>query len=595
MKIPENKLQEINENIDIPSVYGQYTTLHLRGNRYWGLCPFHSEKTPSFSVDPEKGLYYCFGCQKGGSIFNFLQEVDNLSFVEAVTILAEKAGIQIETGGESEGASKSKAVKEVLTRVAKSFHYILLHETKAKHALDYIRARGISEKTLKDFSIGFAPGERMWLYKFLQKRNFSDELLVRTGLFKKDEPRKAFYANRLMFPIYGMDGKVTGFGGRALSEYGPKYLNSSESEVFKKRKALFGLYNAYREIKRKDTVILVEGYMDVIALYEAGIHNCIAPLGTAFTETQAQLLKRYTANCILLFDNDNAGIQATKKATELCEKEGIHTKVVALEGGKDPSEILEKEGQQSLQKSLKNTINSIEFLLDTFKNNNNINTPEGKEGFIKEAMSLISGVPSAVRRDSYIDIISDITDIDKKTIYQDYLPNRGGIKRKNTQNKQGNKSPHGKQDEKRSEEMFLLLAVSANREYFKNVRTILRVDDFSLENAKKLYIALEECYREDEITEEALLQRLSDESLKNKVVRALSSDEFLYNKDQIIKDSIRSLKRKSIEDQRKKILKQLRHLSSQSSSDEINDLILEKMFLDNELEKLRVLDDEHSN
>ncbi|MDR1374127.1 MAG: DNA primase, partial [Treponema sp.] len=292
--IAESTIQELNDKLDAVTVVGEYVRLEKRGGRYWGLCPFHNEKTPSFTVDPDRKAYYCFGCGQGGGIINFVMEMDKLSFPEAVETLAKGLGIEvihenIGTGEKNGGKTlRLEELTELYRRVAVSFHHFLMQKEEGRGALKYVLSRGIEGELLERFRLGYAPQDRSWLFRFLKAKGYSEEFLGSSGLFSKNYPRQAFFANRLVFPIADRQGRTVAFGGRFLEEetappgrsQGPKYLNSAESELYKKRETLFAIDLALPEIRKTKEVYLAEGEMDGIALHQAGVSNAVAPLGT---------------------------------------------------------------------------------------------------------------------------------------------------------------------------------------------------------------------------------------------------------------------------------------------------------------------------
>ncbi|MDR2786135.1 MAG: DNA primase, partial [Treponema sp.] len=332
MRIAPSSIQEVNDRVDAIAVVGEYVRLEKRSGRYWGCCPFHQEKTPSFTVDPDRKMYYCFGCHQGGNIIKFVMEMDKASFPEAVELLAKKAGVELvyEGGNDYEGQRDTHKddLYVLYDKLAGSFHYLLMEKPEYNHAKRYILERGITEEMLDRFRLGYAPGDRSWLFRFLSKKSYSPELLAISGLFYPDYPQSAFFHNRLMFPIADRQGKTVAFGGRLLSGDGPKYINSRESDIYRKGATLFAIDLAMSEIRRTKTAYLAEGYMDVIALHQAGITNAVAPLGTAFTDDQARLLKRWAERICLVFDADGAGQTAAVKAILSCRKNSLDCSVV---------------------------------------------------------------------------------------------------------------------------------------------------------------------------------------------------------------------------------------------------------------------------
>jgi len=584
MRIPDQKLNEILEQLDIVGLVNNYVTLKNKGGRWWGLCPFHTEKTASFSVQPDKGLYYCFGCQKGGTVFNFIMDMENLSFVESVQFLAEKAGVQLEIERNQENREEDerrKTLFEMYRRIADSMHYMLMNNPKGKGAMDYLNGRGVTEKSIHDFNIGFVPPDGEWLYKFLRKNNYSTNFLAGTGLFSRKNISFSPFMGRIIFPIMTVHNTVIAFGGRKLGEGEPKYYNSPESDAFKKGRNLYGIHLALSDIKKQGTFILTEGYFDVVMLHQAGIKNCIAPLGTAFTEDQAFKMKRYVNQGILLFDGDNAGKRATEKSIHICEKAGIICSVVELPEGSDPADYIEKHGPEALQKLLKYPINSFDYLVRKAAGRYDTASLEGKELFLRSLIPYINIIQSDTKRESCIQVIAEKLEVDYHSISKDIV-RWGQGKRKY------GSSGEIKQSSEVSTELFLLLAITVFREYFEEVRNFLSVDDLTDRRARDVFIALEECYRLEESSSEALLEKIQDSELKKMIIIKGTTAEFNQNTEKIIRDSIRTIKKGSIEKKRRKIERRLREYESEGMDlKEVKELLNEKIYYDKELERLK--------
>ncbi|NOY09857.1 MAG: DNA primase [Spirochaetes bacterium] len=592
MKIPDSILSEILDKVDPVEVIGGYVQLKKAGNRYWGLCPFHHEKTPSFTVSPDKGVYYCFGCHKGGGLFNFIMDIESISFIEAVKILAESAGVDIHVEQAFGEDNTRKALGELYERVAGSFHYLLTNSKQAEGPLNYLLKRGIRKETIEIFKIGYAPPDVKWLFCFLAKKSYTKDFLKTSGLFfERDNELLSLFYDRIIFPIQNERGKVIAFGGRTLRDSTSKYLNSPETVLFRKKDNLFGIAHAVKSIRQMREFIMVEGYMDTIAMHQAGFLNTIAPLGTAFTTNQAVKLKRYADNGILLFDSDDAGREATIRAINILEKAGISTTVADLGTSKDPADILQKEGEKKLQNMLKYTITSFQYLFNNAIIRYNRNTPEGKEQIAKELFLYIYQADSQVRREGYLTILADYLEIGFDSLLYDFINWQKKYSGKSIRSGHIEQPIKGSAEKtgRYSSELFLMIAVALNREYFKTVRNILNQDDFNDNSARELFIALEECFRNEESSLESLFSRIENNALKNLVIEKASSDEFAMNTDKIIQDGIIVVKRKSLEKKRDEIVKMLRR-SNNITDKKYNSRVLleEKMHLDNELEKLRV-------
>lgn len=600
-------IDEIKSRLPVEQLIGEYVTLKSAGGKYLkGLCPFHGEKTPSFTVTPDKGIFYCFGCQKKGSIFDFIMELEHLTFQESLVFLAKKAGLDPKLYEKNSGPENSKrqAVLELLERITSSFHYLLKNAPEAENARKYLAKRGISEGSIDNFNLGWAPTDRTWLYRFLKEKQFSDELLPETGLFLPTRPRLSFFQSRILFPIMNSSGQVLAFGGRILDEgTGPKYINSQETPFFKKRENLYGLSHALPGIRAEKTCYLAEGYLDILAMHQAGVTNTVAPLGTAFTEHQAKILHRWADAAIILFDSDNAGRKATERAVETCEMEGLSCTVAFVEGGKDPAEVLLTEGPEALQNMVKYSINSFTFLLEeAIKKNTKITTntansggkadsdftPEGKVRIVKTLVPYINKLSSAVKREECLKILSERMDIDFRALYRD-LSTFSAPGQRIIQKEKGQKNP------KISSELYVLIAVTMNFQYFTHVRNSLEVEDLKDEIARELFITLEECYRTNDpesretVSFESLLEKVEDEVLKSVIIEKACSDEFRINPEQLIKDGIVSIKKQSVKRKRGNLILSLRQAEKMGNLPSVEELQSELKLLDDEYRNMRVM------
>jgi DNA primase len=558
------------------AVVSEYVHLEKKGGRLWGLCPFHSEKTPSFTVDPDKSVFYCFGCHKGGSLFTFVMEMEKLSFVEAVKLLAEKAGVQIEV--EDGDSKRREAYLELYRRVSGTFQHLLMNHAEGTKARSYLQSRGLAQETWSAFELGYAPAQASWLYKFLREKKFSEEFLKASGLFSGREGT-ALFRGRIVFPIRNHRNEVVAFGARALrSAVQPKYLNSPETEWFRKRETLYGAPGVYQDVRREKAFVLVEGYLDVLALWQAGVRHCVAPLGTAVTAEQIRRLKRYAPRGLLLFDTDEAGIRAAERTILLCEQQDLPTEVIRLQRGKDPAEILEKEGPQALKKSLESTITSFQFYLSTAHSKYDSRTPEGKRAVIRHLGSYLTSLDSQVKRDGYIRLVAEDLGVDFESARSDLLR---GTERSRTRDDSYRRS----EAQVPSADLFFILAVAVNREYFQEIRNTVAVDDLEDPRARKYFVALEECYRQGERTEEALLRRLEDEELKELLLEKTASGEYSLNPERLIRDGLREIRRRSLEKRRRLLISALARAEDQDAA-KLRELLGEKMYLDEELQKL---------
>jgi DNA primase len=588
MRIPDRVLAQITDRLDAAEVVSQYVRLEKKGTRYWGLCPFHTEKTPSFTVTPDKAVFYCFGCQKGGSLFTFIMEVEKLSFVEAVRFLAQKAGVEIQLEEEQDSGQKN-AYLELYRRVAGSLHFLLLNHPEAAAARAYLARRGIQQETLERFSVGYAPPSRDWLYGFLREKSFSPDFLRTCGLFfvpRTGEP-VALFRDRVVFPIGNSRGELVGFGGRSLGgERGPKYLNTPETPFFRKGELLFGEPGVFQNIRREARFLLVEGYMDVLASSQAGVKHCVAPLGTALTADQVRLLKRFAASGLLAFDADEAGLRAIERAILMCEQAGVNVEVVRMEQGKDPAEILEKAGPEALHKSLKYSITSFRFFIETARARHDPRTPEGKKAIISSLKPYLAVVDSQVKRDGFFRLLAEELQVEFDSVRADYLHGASGPR-----TVERGRPPEAERG--LTADFFFVLAVAVHREYFPQIRNLIGAEDLEDDRARKLYIALEECFRAEESTEQALLARIEEPSLRNEVLARTASGEFAAAPERLIQDGLASVRRRSLERRRNALSAQLSGTAGKEPA-RLKDLLSEKMHIDEELERLKVGGDERS-
>jgi DNA primase len=583
MRIPESTLSEIQSRLDLAEVIGQYVQLQKKGSRYWGRCPFHQEKTPSFCVTPEKGVFYCFGCHKGGGLYQFVMEVEKVTFLDAVEILAKKAGVEIQHEEEPQGGIKRETFLELNRRLAASFQWLLTESSQAETAREYLAKRGMTGETIKAFQLGYAPADREWLKRFLLQKSYSEDFLARTGLFSGSMGGKsALFANRIVFPIVNPRGEVVAFGGRALIEGAPKYLNSPETSFFKKGENLFGIDKALPMVKETGNVILVEGYMDVLAMHQAGLANTVAPLGTALTESQVRLIKRYVSRVTLVFDADAAGEKATLRAVEMLEKQDVEVHVVELSGSKDPADIVKQDGAVEMKRQVGEAQPCFPYLVGKALRMGDRSASEGKERIRDFLFPFVAALGSQVRADDYIRILAEVIGVEEGAVRSDFAvwkrgPRTSGAARR-VEADAGSMTS----------DLFLMLAVSANRKLFPLVRNSgISVEDIEDPKARELFIALEEAFRADETGFDALLARLEDVSLRETVARTAASGEFDVNQERIVGDGVKRIKERILKRKSVEIAAEMRRVEREpSSASRVRELLEEKMHLDGELAKL---------
>ncbi len=416
LTIPDEFIQELKARTDIADVVGSYVTLKRSGRSMMGLCPFHNEKSPSFSVSRENGFFYCFGCGAGGDVITFIRKIENLDYVEAIKLLAGRAGMTVPENGRDDGMGKLKARICEANREAARFYHKQLYSPQGRQALEYLRGRGLTEKTIIHFGLGYSPSERFELVNYLKGKGFSQEELFAANLANQSKRGYAFdrFSDRVMFPIIDLRGNVIAFGGRIMSDIKPKYLNTSDTPVFNKSRNLFAMQ--FAKNKANGQLILAEGYMDVIALHQAGFENAVATLGTALTNEQAMLIKRYCDEIVICYDADEAGQKATQRAIDILRPTGLNIRVLTVPNGKDPDEFIRSHGNQGsarFRMLLDKSGNDIEYRLAKLRTGYNLNISAQKVEFLTKAASLIAGIENPVEQDVYITSLSGELDVRK--------------------------------------------------------------------------------------------------------------------------------------------------------------------------------------
>ncbi|OQB94723.1 MAG: DNA primase [Spirochaetes bacterium ADurb.Bin110] len=557
--------QEILDKTDFLSVYQEHVRLQKKGASFWGLCPFHSEKTPSFSVSPDTGLFYCFGCHKGGSIIQFMMDIDRLSYTEAMQELAQRCGVQIhfeesEELGETE--KERQALLELNERLSKTFHWFLMNHDYGRAALEILHKRGLSNELIEKFRIGYAPANRQWLYSFLKAKGYSDDFLKHSGFFSKKDLAYPLFADRIMFPIGDAKGRIIAFGGRAMTEDGPKYINSPETAVFRKQETLFAFSQAIDSIKSTDTAIVCEGYMDALSFHAAGLINAVAPLGTAFTSQQAILIRRRSSNIILCFDTDEAGLRAAERACSIATAAGLETRVLLLEEGKDASEILEKKGAGELTRMAKNTINAGYFLLTRANQLFDISTMEGKAKAVSFLFPFLDALDSDVKRQEYIKEVGRNIGVSTHAVAMDYAKAKvSGMRRVRNSYSLSNNVPYGSSNSARTSDLLFMAAIILSENPFQFIDENLDIEYFDDPRAKDLFSALQEAQKEGILDIEGILSRCTDEAAARFVREVDTSGELQGGLEKIIKDGLEQKKKASLERKRRSLVAQLQSLS----------------------------------
>ena len=406
----EELIEEVRQRNDIVDVVSQYVHLTKKGSTYFGLCPFHNEKTASFSVSPHKQIFYCFGCGAGGNVLSFVMQYENFTFGEAMEVLADRAGITLPkyemTAEQKKEADKKQRLLDINKEAAKYF-YTLLRNERGKLAYTYFSKRQLSDETMRKFGLGYSDQYNNDLYQYLRKKGYDDEILKDSGLVSIDERRGGYdkFWNRAMFPIMDVHNKVIGFGGRVMGDGEPKYLNSPETLIFDKSRNLYGLN--FARTSKKPQLLLCEGYMDVIALHQAGFDNAVASLGTALTSGHANLLKRYTKEVYLTYDSDGAGTKAALRAIPILKEVGLTTKVINMKPYKDPDEFIKALGAEAYQKRIDEAENSFLFEIRMLERDFDLSDPEGKAKFYNEVAKKLCSFTEKIERDIYVEAVAE--------------------------------------------------------------------------------------------------------------------------------------------------------------------------------------------
>lgn len=423
MALPDSFLQELKSRCDITDIISGYVNLKRRGRNLVGLCPFHSEKTASFNVYPENGSFYCFGCGVGGDVITFVMKIENLDYIEAVKFLAQRAGLEMPENTYDDGMAKLRTRILEANREAARFFYKKLYEPEGRGGLDYLHGRALTDSTIRRFGLGYSPRSRFALSDHLRKLGFNDNEIVSANLaFRSSDGRRIVdrFSDRVMFPIIDLRGNVIAFGGRILTDQKPKYLNTSDTLAFKKSANLFSLNNAKNTGSRQ--LILCEGYMDVIALNQAGFKDAVATLGTALTSEQALLMKRYADEVIICYDADEAGQKATSRAITILRNAGLVIRIISVPDGKDPDEFIRNRGDKgpaAFRNILENSGNDVEYRLYKLRTQHDISRPDSKAAYMTEALKVIASLDSSIEQDIYVSKLSSELNIDKGAIAED--------------------------------------------------------------------------------------------------------------------------------------------------------------------------------
>lgn len=540
MRYSDDIIEEVRMKNDIVDVISQYVKLTRKGNSYFGLCPFHNEKTPSFSVTPSKQMYYCFGCGAGGNVFTFVMEYENFTFGEALKYLADRAGVElpkIEYSKEAKAKAEKKAQLLEINKQAAQYFYYQLRRENGRNAHKYLTGRGLSEETIRKFGLGYSDKYSDDLYKFLKSKNYSDELLRESGLFNIDERHGMYdkFWNRVIFPIMDVNNRVIGFGGRVMGDGKPKYLNSPETKIFDKSRNLYGLNIA--RTTRKSYLILCEGYMDVISMHQAGFTNAVASLGTALTSGHASLLKRYTQEVLLLYDSDEAGVKAALRGIPILREAGVNSRVVSLKPYKDPDEFIRKEGPEAFEERLNRAMDSFMFRIHTAEDEFPMSEPQGQNRFFQQCAQMLLELGDGLERNLYIEAIVkeygrygiSVDDLRKRvnTLAMKGTPAEKRVQPKSTAAQQPKKESAAQKAQK-----LLLTWLVTYPGIFDTVEKYIKPEDFVIPLYRQVAQMLYHQHEEGDVNPAKLLNAFTDSEEQREVSSLFNATIHLENEEE---------------------------------------------------------------
>jgi len=531
MYYPDELVEEVRSKNDIVDIISGYVHLQKKGANHWGCCPFHNEKTPSFSVNGAKQMYHCFGCGVSGNVYTFLMSYENLSFPEAVQQLAQNAGVELphmeETKEMKERRSERERILE-LNKAAATYFYYQMRDPKGELALNYLKKRELSDETIKNFGLGFSGKSGSGLIQYLKSKGFEDKLIVTAGIgtFSERAGLVSLFWNRVMYPIFDIHGKVIGFGGRVMGDGEPKYLNSPESPVFDKRRNLYGLHLARKA--RSDYFILCEGYMDVIAMHQAGFNMAVASLGTAFTNEQAALLKKYTENIYLAYDSDGAGVKAALRAIGILRQYNLTGKIINMRPYKDPDEFMKALGREEFENRIKNAENSFMFEIRMLKENYNLADPTEKTKFFREVAQKICGFSEALERDNYMHAIAEQFNVkyeDLQSMVRNTAANNEGIVRPIENVRSGlNRSKNPEENPTLKSQRFLLTWLTDEPEIIGKIQRYITPDDFTEPLYQEIAVEIFKSLEGGTLNPAQIISRYADPEEQSRVAEVFQSN-----------------------------------------------------------------------
>ena len=574
-------IDEVVSRSDIVDIISGYIKLKKNGSSYVGLCPFHNEKSPSFSVSPGKQLYHCFGCGVGGNVITFVMEYENYTFLEAVKYLADKAGMQLPETSYSEEEKKNRDLKAKLleiNKIAATYYYHQLKAENGKIGLSYLQKRGLSDTTINRFGLGYAGQTSNALYQYLKSKGYDDALLKETGLFTYERGIHDKFWNRVMFPIMDINNKVIGFGGRVMGDAKPKYLNSPETKLFDKSRNLYGLNIA--RTARKNNLIICEGYMDVISMHQAGFNQAVASLGTALTPGQARLMKRYTDQVLITYDSDEAGTKAAMRAIPILKEAGLSTKVINMQPYKDPDEFIKALGAEAFQERIDNASNSFMYEIGVIEKKYDRSDPESSTEFEREVARKLTGFSQKLERDNYLNAVCRKFNIQMdgmRELVASYGNQSGILERKDERPRVSMQQTAKKKRDSgvRQAEKILLTWMIDDGEIFKKVKEYIEPSDFIdpllRDVADKLYSQFDEGY----VNPASIINTYATDEEHNEVAALFSADlndDLNKNeREKALNDTVIKVKSNSLE----------HALNNTSDGHQMQELLMQQMKLKN--------------
>lgn len=591
MRYSDEILNEVRENSDIVEVISQYVHLKRSGRNYFGLCPFHNEKSPSFSVSPDKQIFHCFGCGVGGNVFTFISKIEGIGFKEAIENLADRAGIVLPKSTNNEDSRKEELKSKVykVNNFTADYYHKRLYRPESRAGQEYVKQRKLTNETLESYNLGFS-GNYDELYKVLRKEGFNDEEILESGLVKKNEHGQYvdFYRDRFMIPILDIRNRVIAFGGRVLGDAKRfKYLNSPENIVYSKGKHLFGLNVAKRYENKK--LLIVEGYMDAISLHQRGITNVVAALGTALTTNQGWLLRRNAEQVILGFDADGAGQNAIMRAMEVMQNMGCDMRILQMTGAKDPDEFIIKYGSARFQKLMNEAISLLEFRVKVLEKNLDLEVASDKVKFLNEIAKLIAKIDNTIEQEIYIEKLSKGYNISKEAIFGQV--NKLQYSSKTQNNNLEKPKPvviHKKEtnvDKNVSEEIIkrentIISILINNPENFPMIKEHMKIEDFKYDLNIKIVSALYEELEKEDSNINLVLDKIEDEDIKSHLTEIMAEDYGISdtNDTKAIEDILKKYEREKLEKRRDELIslssKETDAIKRKELGKELNDIIL---------------------